>query len=72
MLMNRIILLVLFVLATFGLSACEQALFPPNMPRHQYQRFALQRGYKEIPQDRNPLAREDIDLRARLLPKAGQ
>ena len=62
----------LFMLAAFMLTGCEQALFPPNLPRHQYQRFALQRGYQEIPRDRDPLAREDIDLRARLLPQDGR
>ena len=69
MLQIRSITLGLFMLAAFMLTGCEQALFPPNLPRHQYQRFAMQRGYQDIPQDRDPLAREDIDLRARLLPR---
>ena len=69
MLHLRSITLGLFMLAAFMLTGCEQALFPSNLPRHQYQRFALQRGYQDIPQDRDPLAREDIDLRARLLPR---
>ncbi len=62
----------LLLAATGG---CEQALFPPNLPRSQYERFTYQREGITPEQEENLLGQVrggrpsgDIDLRSRLRP----
>ncbi|GEM_PF-1671247 len=55
------------------LAGCEQALFPPNLPRSQYERFTYQREGITAEQEETilgggPGGAGEIDLRARLRP----
>ncbi len=71
-----------FLVLTFAvamlvqLTGCEQALFPPNLPRSQYERFTYQREGITPEQEESILGgmaggrpgSGDIDLRGRLRP----
>ena len=56
------------------LAGCEQALFPANLPRSQYERFTYQREGITAEQEESILGNAaggpggDIDLRSRLRP----
>jgi hypothetical protein len=52
----------------FGSTGCEQALFPPNLPRSQYERFTYQREGMTAEQQESAMGGTEIDLRSRLKP----
>ena len=56
------------------LAGCEQALFPANLPRSQYERFTYQREGITPEQEESilggPGGASDINLRSRLKPLA--
>lgn len=65
--MTRIVLTVAAG-AFFAVAGCEKSLFPPNLPRSQYERFTYQREGLTPQEEESMLGDVEIDLRSRLRP----
>lgn len=66
--MTRIAIMSLAALAMGWIVGCEKALFPPNAPRSQYERFQYQREGFTPEQQETLFGEKEIDLRSRLKP----
>lgn len=73
---HPLVVLTFAIAVLVQLTGCEQALFPPNLPRSQYERFTYQREGITPEQEETilggvaggPPGAGDIDLRTRLRP----
>lgn len=66
--MTRLLSLLFIALAAMPGLGCEQALFPPNLPRSQFERYTYQREGFTPQQEETVFGGTEIDLRSRLRP----
>ena len=69
--MRTVAILIAIVVAA-GVFGCEKPLFPPNMPRTQFERYQILHGEYRQPTETNAFGGQEPALRERLRPLAQQ